>query len=185
MYNYFVHGKPINNLTGFFINYMNASSGPTGGAQGSAGSNVGNQVLGPAGGHGHSGNPAGGPPAQMDGIPNRQAQVVAQPLGQTQSFSIINGVYTIHDPTNVGGRGYLDPNTGQPYPTSQPYARHLADAMDRNMRLSDLSTGRLDREFDICAHNFFYQFQSYNFPHRHQGQWYNSSVSRKQLKNLP
>lgn len=82
----------------------------------------------PAGNPGNNapaGNPANNVPA---GNPNGN------------SFNLHNGRYTIADPSNIGIRGYLNPNTGQPYGNNQPYANNLAAAMEHAANAHGSST---------------------------------------------
>jgi hypothetical protein len=44
-------------------------------------------------------------------------------------FIKTDGVYRISDPTNIAERGYIDLATGEPYPTYQPFASFLSQAM--------------------------------------------------------
>lgn len=53
-----------------------------------------------------------------------------------------NGRYLINDPTGVGNRGYIDPNTNIPYLSNQPYASNLASAMENNaLRRGNFTVG--------------------------------------------
>lgn len=59
---------------------------------------------------------------------------------QTPAYNKVSGRYNINDPTNIGPRGYIDPRTGDPYPTCQPFAKHLAEAMRDELKCEKKTT---------------------------------------------
>src|SRR5450432_4133939 len=84
------------------------------------------------------------PPVQNPQPPVQNPQPPVNPVGNVQGnpqggnvqgnipghlFTYQNGSYTIRDPQNIGARGYINPQTGLPYPSSQPYAKNLSEAM--------------------------------------------------------
>lgn len=56
--------------------------------------------------------------------------------------------YIISDPTGVRERGYVDPATGQPYPSSQPYLGNLLEAFKDDTKDSLSKTYRPNNNFD-------------------------------------
>lgn len=56
--------------------------------------------------------------------------------------------YIISDPTGVRERGYVDPATGQPYPSSQPYLGNLLEAFKDDTKDSISKTYRPNNNFD-------------------------------------
>ena len=125
----------------------------------------------PAGNPGNNapaGNPANNVPA---GNPNGN------------SFNLHNGRYTIADPSNIGIRGYLNPNTGQPYGNNQPYANNLAAAMEHAANAHGSSTvGWNINAFDNNSRLFKDEFMRHNYPNRHPNQWWNSKPVRDLLR---
>jgi hypothetical protein len=55
-------------------------------------------------------------------------------------FNIIGGRYIITDPNGVSPRGYINPQSGMPYATSQPYLSNLLAALENEVRLHGGST---------------------------------------------
>jgi hypothetical protein len=91
----------------------------------------------------------------------------AQPGVQNNGFTMQNNAYNIHDPTNIGVRGYIDPATGRPYPSSQPYAGNLSRAMQRDAEIHGNPTVSLNRQaFDQNSRRFYRQFMRHNYPNR-------------------
>jgi hypothetical protein len=92
--------------------------------------------------------------------------------------------YIVPDPTNIGGRGYIDVLTGLPYLTSQPYAGNLAVQMAVQANNHGNSTvGWSARGFDANATRFFEQYMQHNYPNRSRNQWWNSASIRKEFRN--
>jgi hypothetical protein len=86
--------------------------------------------------------PQAGNPSQVGNQPqgsnqqgNNPGPVGGQPqIIQGTGYVLQNGVYVIDDPTNIANRGYIDPQTAQPYVTSQPYAKNMASAMQNHSK---------------------------------------------------
>jgi hypothetical protein len=103
---------------------------------------------------------------------------------QGNGFTCQNGIYDIHDPTNIRDRGYLDP-TRQPFNEgNQPFARNLAAAMtheyDTNKHMSLASN-----IYGPGVERFLREFMAYTYPTRPVNMYFNSNPVRKTLRNLP
>lgn len=73
---------------------------------------------------------------------NNQGNNPANFMGNRPYVLDNNGRYLINDPTGVGNRGYIDPNTNIPYLSNQPYASNLASAMENNaLRRGNFTVG--------------------------------------------
>jgi hypothetical protein len=103
---------------------------------------------------------------------------------QGKGFTCQNGIYAIHDPTNVSARGFLSP-TGQPFDEScQPFASNLAAAMtheyDTNHHMSLASN-----KYGPGVERFHREFMVFTYPTRPSNMYFNSNPVRKALRNLP
>lgn len=124
-------------------------------------------------------NPGGDPPGNAGAGP--QGNVNPED-GFTRNP---NGVYMIVDPTNVANRGYLNPATGRPYPSSQPYARHLSNAMeDLWIKERHNQFGNVQK-FGEGGWRFYSEYMGFHHPERRENDWWNSVAVRKGIKNLP
>lgn len=86
------------------------------------------------------------------------------------SFTYNGQIYTIYDPTDVtdpNGTGYINPLTGRPYFSCQPFSKNLA-AMQHDLNLTGKSTFSFaDHKFGPDPTRFFEDFMRYNYPNRH------------------
>lgn len=101
------------------------------------------------------------------------------------SFRCKDGVYTIVDLYSIGDRGYINPDTGSPYPRSQPYAINLSYAMQDDANRWGRATAFNERAFDSKSQKFYEEFMSYNYPNRNRNTWWNSGPVRKALSKIP
>lgn len=89
-------------------------------------------------------------------------QVTSYHVGQNP---VIPAHYAIYDPTRIAARGYIDPTTGHPFLTSQPYAGNLSDALEHQAQ----RVGRPVTDFN-CAElsddekRFINQYFDYHNP---------------------
>lgn len=93
-------------------------------------------------------------------------------------------IYVIADPFGQGTRGYIDPNTRLPYPSSQPYARNLADEMERRLDRPPRSQS-MDVRFSVTERRFFDDFLAFNKPDTSPNNRLNSNPVRKLLRDAP
>jgi hypothetical protein len=146
-------------------------------------------------------SPPANPPVQNPQPPVQNPQPPVNPVGNVQGnpqggnvqgnilghlFTYQNGSYTIRDPQNIGARGYINPQTGLPYPSSQPYAKNLSEAMkDAANRHGNPTVGWNPHAFDANSRRFFEDFMRFNYPNRAEDSWWNSSPIRKNIRRLP
>jgi hypothetical protein len=77
-----------------------------------------------------------------------------------------DNLFNIFDPLGQGLRGYINPNTGQPYNTVQPYARNLSQRMlEASVRHGNSTVG-FDSNFNPNARRFFMEYMRFNYPDR-------------------
>jgi hypothetical protein len=93
----------------------------------------------PGGGAGVGAN-VGGPGGAG---PGPGAGAGAAPGAGAPPFNVQGNRYNIMDPSGVAARGYIDPTTGLPYQSSQPYLRNWADALQHQLHISGQSTSSL------------------------------------------
>jgi hypothetical protein len=100
---------------------------------------------------------------------------------------VLHGLFRVYDPTGIEGRGYIDPATGRPYPSSQPYAKNFSKALAYTVRSSNGAAISIfdPSEFQGNPGRFWEEFMSYNYPNRHANARWNSDPIRKHLKRLP
>ena len=83
----------------------------------------------------------------------------------------LEGHYTINDPSNIGMRGYINPQTGMPYHSCQPFAKNLSLAMNHEISslkfkgTSNSCTWNPDK-YDANASKFYQEYLQYNYPSR-------------------
>ena len=97
-------------------------------------------------------------------------------------FPLLN----ITDPTNIGARGFINPNNRRPYATSQPYAKNLAAGL-ASMRAPNErgSVAMCWQNLDANATRFIHEYLYTYYPTRRtNGSVYNSATFRKELSNL-
>lgn len=117
------------------IGYISASSAPVMGTgvnadqgTGSGGSNSGSGSG--AGGSGSGAGDSNPGPGSGPGVANTR-------------FVLVDSKYHVSDPTGVAARGYINPITGRPYPTSQPYFSNLASSLEHQLEVSGRATSSL------------------------------------------
>ena len=93
--------------------------------------------------------------------------------------------YIISDPTGVRERGYVDPATGQPYPSSQPYLGNLLEAFKDDIKDGLSKTVRPNNNFDRRDMNFWHEFMAHEYPNRARHQYWNSATVRKLMSSKP
>lgn len=147
------------------INYMNPAPGNAGGGGGAGGNASGSNSI-PV-------NPAPAPNPASD-----------------RAWTFMNGVFNINDPTGIAARGFLNPATGLPYPSYQPYASRFADAMQRSVDNSGIQTQHINdsvycREFTDRDIAWYKEFMQYTYPNRNPSVYANSRPVRKAIAALP
>lgn len=97
--------------------------------------------------------------------------------GYTESGPIM---YPIYHHTNVGNRGYINPDTGQPYYSNQPFAANIADAMEDhtvNHRTTPRDRYNIPKGvLDPNSERFLYQFTGYHKPSKYGVQWLHNTA---------
>lgn len=129
-------------------------------------------------------NPSPVPPTPAAPQPASQhnpASTASQPVGQHNPIQPV--FHNVADPLMQGIRGYINPATGLPYPSSQPYAGNLAAAMQAEAQQHGSPSLGFSRNFGPNEQRFFQDFQRHNFPDRHPNLYYNSHPIRKELRN--
>jgi hypothetical protein len=116
-----------------------------------------------------------------------QPQNPAQPPQNIAApFNIIGGRYIITDPNGVSPRGYINPQSGMPYATSQPYLSNLLAALENEVRLHGGSTVTLhSSNWGHVEWRFLSEYMRYNYPHRAQHQWWNYKPVRDAIRRAP
>jgi len=93
------------------------------------------------------------------------------------------GFYHVPDPLGQGTRGYINPATNRPYPTSQPYARNLSARMLADANRQSSPTITFSSNFGHQESRFFREYMIYNHPNRDPNQYWNSTPVRRSLNN--
>lgn len=141
------------NEKGFILKMVNNNS--SGGNQGIM--NI-NNVLNPM--------PAG----QTLGTGQAKTQVTAQVATQANASATPQPAnplsLLIQDPLQQSERGYLNPVTGRPFQSSQPYARNLARAMQNYADQEGQTTTSFPPILGTNASRFYNEFLAYNHPQR-------------------
>lgn len=104
-------------------------------------------------------------------------------------YTLINGEYTVLDPTNAARRSYIDPQTNEPYLGGyQPFAKNLAAAMKDKY----INGGSYDDRTNLVyvygddPNKFLRNFAETIFPHRiRRNKFKNSEDLRIRLRELP
>lgn len=60
---------------------------------------------------------------------NAQQDRTTNNIFQGDGFTVVNGVYNISDPTNVTANPFINPATGERYPSYRPYSTNLHNAL--------------------------------------------------------
>lgn len=94
--------------------------------------NGGQNPAGPQGGQ-QGGQPGGQPGGQQGGQPGG-------PQGGGAPFNPRGGRYNVYDPTGMSNRGYIDPRTGHPYPTSQPFLGNILAVLQHESNVQGRTT---------------------------------------------
>lgn len=102
---------------------------------------------------------------------------------------ILNPIAVPADPTGIGANvqrtGWLNPATGLPYATYQPYATNLANAMDQAAIQWNMKTCTLDpSDVGQTGYDFFHHMMAEKFPDRRFNHRWNSGATRKALREL-
>jgi hypothetical protein len=102
-------------------------------------------------------------------------------------FAINAGRYNVADPTGMSHRGYINPATGQPWPTSQPYARNILAALDHQQatHISRNSPSLNSTMWNNVEWRFLTEFIRNHHPGRQDHQLFNSRELRKELRIAP
>ena len=101
-------------------------------------------------------------------------------------FDALTDKYIINDPTGIRARGYVNPATGQPYPSSQPYLGNLARALEHYLAHSPSGAIAFNiREFSAEDIDFIYNYMAKEYPNRNRWQYYNSTEVRRRMRNKP
>lgn len=114
---------------------------------------------------------------------------VAAAANQGFVFDAVKNQYIISDPTGVRNRGYLNPVTGQEYPSYQPYLRNFANALNHSLRDPDYPNRRSGQFgthiFTEQDHLFWKEFMAHEYPNRIPGQYWNSVPVRNRMSRKP
>lgn len=86
-------------------------------------------------------------------------------------------MYHISDPTNIAKRGYINPATGYPYSTSQPFASFLSKAMADCFEHST-ATKRgdaiwKDNKYDPKVREFYKQVVEHKYKDKYNAKYHN------------
>jgi ubiquinol-cytochrome c reductase cytochrome b subunit len=106
-------------------------------------------------------------------------------------FDQVRSRYIINDPTRVRPRGYIDPATGQPYPSSQPYLRNLASALSHSRSSASIRGEHLmspEREMTYFSNEdlqFISEFMRHEYPLRQSSSLCNTSTVRDTMVRKP
>ena len=106
-------------------------------------------------------------------------------------FDQVRNKYTIYDPTGVRQRGYINPATGQPYPSSQPYLKNLASALNHSRNSANYRGDHLispERETSFFSNEdiqIFHQFMRHEYPLRQSSGLCNTSTVRDIMFRKP
>ena len=112
------------------------------------------------------------------------------------TLTIYNGVVVVNDLEKIGKRGYLDPQTGEPYPIQQPYARKVSKAMKKVHDNSTLENSLLPekkekktkhlnfKDYDKNTAKYIYDYMSKNYPNKAIHEYKNSLTIRQELARL-
>ena len=102
-------------------------------------------------------------------------------------FVMVDGLFKINDPTGVADRGYIDPSTGKPYATSQPYCRNYSLTMKKIQENCPATPNRTQVWSEVTpfldekAKRFYNEFMKYNHPERTEGRYKNSDPVRDEF----
>ena len=115
-----------------------------------------------------------------------QPQNVDQPQNGGAPFNIQNGRYNVADPTGMSHRGYINPQTGLPYATSQPYLSNILATLEYEVNLHGGPTLSLQNtKWGNVEWRFLSEYMRYHYPNRPEHQWWNSKVVRDAMRKAP
>jgi hypothetical protein len=133
-------------------------------------------------------NSSGGVQNNSNGNNNNNNNQQGTPPGPANGYvyNAITNVYDIHDPTNIAARGFVNPNTNMPYPTSQPYIGNLAKALEHDNACNHPNpTSSISNRISAADRAFFREYMQNKYPARNRNSYWNSAPVRQEMKNNP